>query len=129
MSKFKGHFSAATAAVLGLAVAGFAASGHAGSTDGAVQCGIEATTANGIISLQAVVLAKTPVAGAYSFAVASQGPGGKSNISQGGRFAAGANEPVALGRASFNSNAQYQVIFEVTANGVELDCAAPLSRG
>jgi hypothetical protein len=122
MIKFDRRLTSATAAVLGLAVVGLAAAGSQAGTAG-VQCGIETRTVNGMTSIEGVVHAAAAVDGAYKFAIASKGPGGRSNISQGGRFAAAANESVTLGRATLNSNATIDVVFEVKANGVELDCS------
>lgn len=123
MIKFDRRRTSAAAAAFALAVAGIAAASHAGAAGGPVQCGIETRTVNGMTSIEGVVQAAAAVDGAYRFGVVSKGPGGRSNISQGGRFAAGANEAVTLGRATLNSNAHIEVVFEVTANGVDLDCS------
>lgn len=122
MFKFDRRLASAAAAVLELTVAGFAAAGSQADTGG-IECGIETKTTNGMTAFEGVLRSATPVEGAYKFGVVSKGPGGRSNISQGGRFAAGANETVTLGRAMLNSNASVDVVFEVTANGVELDCS------
>lgn len=122
MIKFDRRLTSATAAVLGLAVAGLAAASSQAGAAG-VQCGIETSTTNGMTSIVGVLHAAAPVDGAYRFAIVSKGPGGRSNISQGGRFTAGANETVTLGRATLNSNATIDVVFEVEANGVDVDCS------
>lgn len=122
MIKFDRRLTSATGAVLGLVIAGLAVAGSSAGAAG-IQCGIEMKTANGMTSIEGVVHAAAPVDGAYKFAIASKGPGGRSNISQGGRFAAAANESVTLGRATLNSNAAIEIVFEVEANGVSLDCS------
>ncbi|HEV7274979.1 MAG TPA: curli-like amyloid fiber formation chaperone CsgH [Devosiaceae bacterium] len=122
MIKSDRRLTSTAAAVLGLAVAGLAAAGsHAGAAG--VQCGVETRTANGMTSIEGVLHAAAPVDGAYTFKIASNGPGGRSNVSQGGRFSAGANESLTLGRATLNSNASIDVVFEVNANGVDIDCS------
>lgn len=122
MIKSDRRLISATAAVLALTVAGLAAASSQAGAAG-VQCGIETKTTNGMTSIEGVLHAAAPVDGAYTFTIVSKGPGGRSNISQGGRFAAGANESVTLGRATLNSNASIDVVFEVEANGVDIDCS------
>ena len=109
--------------LLGLGLVGVAAtSGQAKSQDPTV-CGINATSNGGMIALQAAFTSDVAVNGSYQFQVVSSGPGGNSNISQGGAFAAPANETVTLGQVSINEGATYQVMFKVTADGMDMDCS------
>jgi hypothetical protein len=128
MIKFDRRLTPAIAAALGLVLAGLAAAGsQAGTTPGPLQCGVDAKSVNGMTSIQGQLLSSVPVEGAYTFGVVSKGPGGRSNVSQGGHFAAGADEPVVLGMVTLNGNAHYQVAFEVTVDGVKLDCAGSIA--
>lgn len=109
--------------LLGLGLVGVAASsGQAKSQDPTV-CGINATSNGGMTALQAAFTSDVAVTGSYQFKVVSSGPGGSSNISQGGPFAAPANQTVTLGQVAINDGATYNVVFTVNANGVDLDCS------
>jgi hypothetical protein len=109
--------------LLALGLVGVAASsGQAKSQDPTV-CGINATSNGGMIALQAAFTSDVAVNGSYQFQVISSGPGGNSNISQGGPFAAPANETVTLGQMSINDGSTYTIVFKVNANGVDLDCS------
>ncbi|MEO5806887.1 curli-like amyloid fiber formation chaperone CsgH [Devosia sp.] len=124
MTKFSPRFLAT--AVLGLGILGFAAtSGHAdtATTAGPVLCGVEAKTINGMLSLEATMLSTEALSGYYEFKVVSSGPGGNSNINQGGAFAANANDQISLGKVMINGGSNYKVSFDVNANGASIDCA------
>jgi hypothetical protein len=109
--------------LLGLGLVGAAAtSGQAKGQDPTI-CGINATSNGGMTALQAAFTSNVDISGTYQFQVVSSGPGGNSNISQGGQFAAPANQTVTLGQVSINDGSNYQVQFRVTAGGVDLDCS------
>jgi hypothetical protein len=130
MTRFDRRFLLFVPVVLGLATGGVAAAiAQTGTAGGLVQCGIDARTASGMTAIEGALLSNAAVAGSYIFQVASKGPSGNSYVSQGGNFAAGANEPVALGRVSLNADAQYQIVFEVTVDGDTRDCSKPVSLG
>ena len=76
-----------------------------------------------MLSLEAAMLSNVAVSGTYEFHVVSSGPNGNSNVSQGGAFAANANEKASLGKVMINGDAKYQIDFKVTANGAKLDCS------
>ena len=109
--------------LLGLGLAGFAVTGGQASVNAPTVCGINANSSGGMIALEAAFQSDVAVNGSYQFRVMSSGSGGSSNISQGGAFAAAANDLVKLGQVSINSGSTYQVEFTVNANGVDLDCS------
>lgn len=117
-------------AVLGLGLLALAvAAGQAETATGPaetkspVTCGIDAVESGAMIAIDAAFRSDVATTGSYQFRVASSGPGGSSNISQGGNFEAGANDTVSLGKVTINKDAQYEIDFSVTANGVSLDCS------
>ncbi len=108
-------------ALLGLGLAAVAVTGgQAGTTTpgGPVQCGVTATTQNGMLMLEGAVHTDVAVNGSYQLRLQSSG----TNISQGGNFAIGANEIATLGKVMINAGSRYDLVFEVTANGKKLDC-------
>jgi hypothetical protein len=107
--------------VLGLGIAGANAGGDS-NEDGPIQCGIEAKADRGMVAFRGVLEADTDLSGSYSFSVESSGHGGSSNIRQGGTFSADAGEEVHLGQAALSDGGQYEVKFEVTANGETYEC-------
>ncbi|WDR02160.1 curli-like amyloid fiber formation chaperone CsgH [Devosia algicola] len=111
-------------ALAGLAILGFAVTSGQADTANADQlrCGLETTTSNGTVALEARLVSPTDLSGTYRLSIISSGPSGRSNINQGGGFSARANEDVVLGRVSLNSNAKSNVDFEVSANGATIDC-------
>ena len=111
-------------ALLGLALVGIAATtGFAGTNNaGPVQCGIAEKTESGMLSIEGKMLSSVPVDGSYQFRVQAKGPGGSSQVSQGGAFTAAANDPVVLGRMTINSGANYDAELAITANGVAVTC-------
>lgn len=107
-----------------LALAGATAQTTAGGSD--LACGIATQTERGMMSIEGVVQSPTALTGEYRFALKSQGAGGTSNISQGGRFSATPGTPVSLGKVMVNAGASIDVDFIISADGKQLDCSAPL---
>jgi hypothetical protein len=125
--KLKGIHIAAATVLLGLGAAGFATAdgqpeANAGSSE-PIRCEIVASAASGMTALEGVLHTDTPISGSYSFRVVSSGGGGSSNISQGGEFFAGPNEPATLGTVMLgNSGGSYKATLEVIANGKTIAC-------
>lgn len=112
-----------SAIALGLVVATLAASaGLANSAASDTQCGIATSTEGGMLALEGTILSPVALSGEYRFAIQSSSNGGSSNISQGGYFAANANEATPLGKVLINAGASYNVVFDVTAGGKKIDC-------
>lgn len=110
--------------VIGLGAAGLAMGGtQASSSDGSVSCEIEARQQNGMIAMRGVVHSQTPISGSYEFKVQSAGRGGTSNISQGGRFNAGPDEPATLGQVQLGGAPAYDATLDVKADGTTIACA------
>jgi len=110
--------------LLGLGLVATAATGGPANTPSAaaIECGV-ATQINGNMqSIEGVVLGKSALSGDYQFQLKSSGGGGSTNISQGGGFAAKANEITTLGQVAINADARYQLDFTITANGQKIDC-------
>lgn len=118
-----------SAVALGLVIAAIAATNgmaNSGSNSG-FQCGIAKTTQNGMLALEGTLTSTVAVSGEYRFAIQSSGNGGSSNISQGGYFTARANEPTSLGKVMLNAGSSYDIVFDVTADGKNIDCNQDLA--
>ena len=112
-----------SAIALGLVVATLAASaGLANSAADDTQCGIATSSQGGMLALEGTILSPVALSGEYRFAIQSSGNGGSSNISQGGYFTANANEATPLGKVLINAGSNYNVVFDVTADGKKIDC-------
>jgi hypothetical protein len=109
--------------LLGLGLAGFAATSGQAKTQDPNVCGINATSNGGMTALQATFASDVAVDGSYQLKVVSSGPGGNSNISQGGQFTAAAHENLTLGQVSINDGSTYEIHFKVTVGGAEMDCS------
>jgi hypothetical protein len=105
---------------LGLGIAG--ASASSGFNDGPVECRIEARTDGGMIAFRGTLETDTDLDGSYTFRIESSAHGGSTNIRQGGNFTAQAGEEIHLGQAALSAGGQYEVKFEVTANGKTYSC-------
>jgi hypothetical protein len=106
--------------VLGFGIAGADASGS--SNDGPVQCRVEAKVDGGMIAFRGTLESDSDLSGSYTFRIESSGNGNSTNIRQAGDFSAKAGEEIHLGQASLSNNGQYEVKFEVTANGRTYEC-------
>ena len=116
------------AIALGIAITAIAASaGMANPGTSSVQCGIAKTTQNGMLALEGTLTSPVAVSGEYRFAIQSSSNGGSSNISQGGYFTANANEPTSLGKVMLNAGASYNIVFDITAGGKNIDCNQELA--
>ena len=99
-----------------------AATAPAASTD----CWIRETrTANGV-RLEAIVRADYAVRGSYDFTVTSQGPGGSSDVTQGGEVDLADGESATVGSAEF-SGGRYRAVLTLRDAGGELCSAEQLS--
>ena len=85
----------------------------------------ETKTASGV-RLEAVVLAHTPVYGAYEFSVTAQGPGGGTDVTQGGEVDLADGESTTVGSAEF-SGGRYRALLTLRDAGGELCSAEKLS--
>lgn len=106
--------------LLGFGIAGADASGS--RNDGPIQCRIEAKTEGGMIAFRGTVQTDTDINGSYTFRIGSSGNGGSTNIRQGGDFSAKAGEEIHLGQAALSAGGQYEVKFEISANGRTYTC-------
>ncbi len=96
-------------------------SGHAHSNE--TRCEIVTETSGGMITLQGVVHADTPLSGSYTFRVESAGGGGGSNIRQGGSFSAAPGQPAKLGRVMLGGGgAVYDATLGVDTNAGRFTC-------
>lgn len=113
-----------SAIAIGLVVAALAASAGLANppVDEATQCGVAASSERGMLALEGSILSPVALNGEYRFSIRSSGNGGSSNISQGGYFAANANEATPLGKVLINAGSSYSVIFDVTADGKKIVC-------
>ncbi|KRA45564.1 curli-like amyloid fiber formation chaperone CsgH [Devosia sp. Root635] len=111
------------AIALGLAVAALAANaGLANSASSDTLCGIATNSERGMLVLEGIIVSPAALSGEYRFAVQSSGNGGSTNISQGGHFAANANEDTILGKVLVNAGSSYDIAFDVTVGGQKIDC-------
>lgn len=128
MSKFDFRLRViAIPVLLGLGLIGAAANASLAKSASPTLCGINAQSSGGMIALQAAFKSDVAVNGSYQLRIVTSGPGGNSNVSQGGGFSAAANDVVTLGQVSVNSGSTYQVDFKVNANGVDLDCSQEIA--
>lgn len=105
--------------LLGLAVTG----GYASSIGGAATCEIKAASNGGMLAIQGVVHTTVALSGSYQMRASGQGPGGTSNVNQGGQFSAGPGDAVTLGQMMVdNSGGTYDVTLSVDTNGGRVDC-------
>ena len=89
-------------------------------------CSIRETkTANGV-RVDAVVRAHNAVYGTYDFRVASQGPGGGTDVTQGGEVNLTDGKSATLGSAEF-SGGRYRALLTLRDAGGELCSAEKLS--
>ena len=114
-------------ALTGLAILllglGVTASGYAGSLSQSTTCEIKAASNDGMLALQGVVHAGMALAGSYQMRVSGQGPGGSSNLNQGGQFNAAAGEAVTLGQVMVdNSGGTYDVTLSIDSPEGKVDC-------
>jgi len=112
--------SAAFAAALsGAALTANSGQAHSNET----RCEIVTETSGGMITLQGVVHADTPLSGSYTFRVESAGGGGGSNIRQGGSFSAAPGQPAKLGRVMLGGGgAVYDATLGVDTNAGRFTC-------
>ena len=85
----------------------------------------ETRTANGL-RLEAIVQADYAVRGSYDFTVTSQGPGGSSDVTQGGEVDLADGESATVGSAEF-SGGRYSAVLTLRDAGGELCSAEQLS--
>ena len=85
----------------------------------------ETRTANGL-RLEAIVQADYAVRGSYDFTVTSQGPGGSSDVTQGGEVDLSDGESATVGSAEF-SGGRYSAVLTLRDAGGELCSAEQLS--
>ena len=102
---------------------GATASGYAGSLSQSTTCEIKAASNGGMLALQGVVHAGMALSGSYQMRVSGQGPGGSSNLNQGGQFNAAAGEAVTLGQVIVdNSGGTYDVMLSIDSAVGKVDC-------
>lgn len=93
-------------------------------SDEPVRCGFQVVSAGGATAIEAIVAADLAVTGSYQLRVTGSGGGGRTNISQGGPFAAGPDAEVTLGRVMLgNRGASYDAVLSISANGRTVECA------
>ena len=85
----------------------------------------ETKTANGL-RLEAVVQAHAAVYGTYSFSVTAQGPGGGTDVAQGGEVDLTDGQSATVGSAEF-SGGRYRALLTLRDAGGELCSAEKLS--
>jgi hypothetical protein len=85
----------------------------------------ETKTANGM-RLEAVVRAYSAVYGSYDFSVTSQGPGGGTDVTQGGEVVLTDGKSTTVGSAEF-SGGRYRALLTLRDAGSELCSAEQLS--
>ena len=85
----------------------------------------ETRTANGV-RLEAIVQADYAVRGSYDFTVTAQGPGGSSDVTQGGEVDLADGESATVGSAEF-SGGRYRAVLTLRDAGGELCSTEKLS--
>ena len=94
--------------------------------DSSADCKIRETrTANGV-RLEAIVRTDSAVYGSYDFNVTSQGPGGSSDVTQGGEVDLADGESATVGSAEF-SGGRYRAVLTLRDAGGELCSTEQLS--
>ncbi|WP_421852194.1 curli-like amyloid fiber formation chaperone CsgH [Oricola sp.] len=112
------------AAIAGVAVAGAATTMVTGQ-DGPVRCEIEADTVRGATRLTGIVHTDTSISGTYRFKVEGGGRAGRSNISQGGAFAAEPGDAFRLGQVMVGNNGGvHDATLELNVMGTTYSCDA-----
>ena len=114
-------------AVVALATAGVAANANSASPAPDLACGVSTATESGMLVVEGVFQSPTALSGEYRFALRSSGPGGSTNVSQGGQFSAAAGTAISLGKVMVNAGSSVDVDFTVSADGKRLDCSTPLA--
>jgi hypothetical protein len=110
---------------LGLAIAGAMGANQAtAASTGDTRCQIQASANNSMTTIEGVINSPTALSGSYQFEVVASGPGGSSNINQGGAFQAPAGSPVTIGKVMLgNPGATYDVKLVISSNDGAFNCA------
>jgi hypothetical protein len=82
-------------------IAGTAAMANRNSDE--LSCEVRATKVSGGILLEALASAGAEIAGEYEFIISKTGPGGSSDVSQGGEFEVGPGREALLGEVTLGS--------------------------
>jgi hypothetical protein len=102
---------------------GVTASGYASSVSEPTTCEIRVASNGGMLAIQGVVNGGIALSGSYQMRVSGQGPGGSTNLNQGGQFNAGAGEAVTLGQVMVdNSGGTYDVVLSIDSAEGKVDC-------
>jgi len=113
------------AAVLALCSLALGTAGMAQDEDADLSCEIRATAEGGGVRLEAVATAGISIAGDYDFVIARSGPGGSSDIRQGGTFDIAAGEEAVLGEATLGGDAgAVEASLTLTPAGNRPECRA-----
>lgn len=112
---------AAAAAGLGLAALGGTAPAHAADPT----CEIRVTRSGGTVSVEPTLVSQTAASGAYRLRLQGSGPSGRTNVSQGGPFAA---EPGAtrLARTALSAGAHADAELVVEIGARTIRCGAEI---
>lgn len=122
-------FTRALPLLLGLGmVAGAASAGMANADTPTPRCTIVEHTQNGMRSIEGSVLSPRAITGEYRLAIKTRTNGNSSSVSQGGVFAAPADEPVSVGQVMINADTRNSVDFSITVGGQTIACAPPGAR-
>jgi hypothetical protein len=102
---------------------GLTASGYSSAASVPTTCEIKTASNGGMLAIQGVVHAGIALSGSYQMRVSGQGPGGSSDLNQGGQFNAGAGEAVTLGQVTVdNSGGTYTVTLSIDSTGGKVAC-------
>jgi hypothetical protein len=120
------------ALVLGLSVAGFAATAcgipateasTAGAHTGPIRCELILDETRGNTTIEGRVSTDRPVHGSYRLSITSSSSGGRAMINQSGDFTASPGSPAVLGQTTLGgTRAQYRADLEVSLPGERLTC-------
>jgi len=111
------------AIALGLGAAGIATGATEMADSEPLSCEIQARQGGGMTAMRGVVHADEKIAGTYQLHVQSVGSGGSSNISQGGRFEAGPDEPAYLGQVTLGGAPAYEAELDIDVEGTRIACS------
>lgn len=118
----KSVLTLALVAAAGLATAGVAATSTVAASDG-VRCEIAVKEYAGRVTLEGYVEAASSISGSYELLVSKASGGGRSNISQGGKFSAAAGARTALGNVVLGGDGgSYSAKLKVNWDGKTASC-------
>lgn len=78
----------------------------------AIACSVVREQSGGRMQICGRLVSRADVSGIYSLQIKKAGPSGSSSVSQGGPFAASAEQELFVGNATFNSDPETKFVVE-----------------